>query len=153
VALDRYAAELGDTAAQSPLTHVTYEPAAAVVTVVDGAPVPVFVAFVAGVAASCAPVHRSNTAECHNDPPDADANVIVTVPGEPATTAVQIATWQLLAAADDACNVNVCPAAVGVENADGVVSIAAFTTSTSPVVTVIAVETNEVVFDPVLLTF
>jgi hypothetical protein len=73
-------------AAQSALTLVTIELDATVMTVADGAPVPVFVLFVAGVAASCAPDQRSTIIECQ--PPEELNAPDDTVMLAPAPTAV-----------------------------------------------------------------
>ena len=75
------------TAAQSPLSHETMLLTPAVVSVVDGAPVP-WVETVAGVAASCAPDHLSTTMEWGPELPE---QVTVTVmDAEAVTGAVQM---------------------------------------------------------------
>ena len=74
-------------ALQSPSTHVTTLPVPVVVTASDGAPDPLKSEWVAGVAASCAPVHTSTTsARVDVVPP----NAAVTVTEEPPPVAVQI---------------------------------------------------------------
>jgi hypothetical protein len=151
VADERYARDPGAFAAQSPEHHVTTEPVPVDVNVADGAPVPVLVAFVAGVAASCAPDQRSTTIECQRADP-VNACVTVTVPGEPDTVAVWMRTSQWFGVASAARWVHVNPPPLGTLMVRTSSSVTVFTTSTSPSTTVIAVVTRDVVLLAVELT-
>jgi hypothetical protein len=98
---------------QSPSTHVTTEFAAVVVTVANGAvSTPVFVLFVAGVAASEADDQRSTTIERRSAADHATDTVIAA--GDAPTTAVWIATDTFDATLLDALDVKVNPPPEGV---------------------------------------
>jgi len=111
----------------------------------------VTVVLVAGVPASCAPVHRSTNISCCPDVPD-HAWVTTRVPGEPVTTAVEHPAHEYPETDTAFLDVNVCPGAVGVPPTTTCASEPDLTTRTSPLLTVIAEVTSDVRLAAVIWT-
>ncbi len=82
---------MGSWLARSTLAQVTIELFAVLVSVADGAPLPLIVLFVAGDVSTCAPDQRSTTIVWKQLAPGADS-VTVIEPGDPDTTEVKIVT-------------------------------------------------------------